>query len=94
MEGNDMNMPGFTAEISLYQNGDHYHGAAGYDQDHWVIPQMRAYDDDGNDCLCIQGFGGIPGAWHCFCLDSSLRQYFQTTMRASSQDPIPPDIMI
>ena len=56
--GNKMNMPGFTAEASLYQAGAFYAAAAGLDRP-GVIPQLVIWDQDPcsiceGDPTCLQ----------------------------------------
>jgi hypothetical protein len=58
MEENEMSMPGFTAEVSLYKT-ESKGMAMKLDQTDWVIPQRRIMPNggggDGCDVICING---------------------------------------
>lgn len=65
-EMNTMNMPGFTAESSVYRTSGHYQMAAGFDANGGVV-QLQACDVD---CLreCPGGCGDLTGRQRAQCL--------------------------
>lgn len=56
-----MNMPGFTAEASLYQTSERYQQQAtgNIRSDAGVVPAQLG----GLDCVCLY----VGGQWQCFC---------------------------
>ena len=55
-----MNIPGFTAEASVYQNGAHYQFATGeVPASRGVVPQLKRNDLPGASCSKDPVFGNV-----------------------------------